>query len=83
MTTTRALTCRAVADHPPAPADDRPAVPGAAPTRIPRWTHDRRSYQAQVEATVPEDLSTSVRNMNVHADRAERALKERLTELAG
>jgi hypothetical protein len=24
-----------------------------------------------------------VRNMNVHADRAERALKERLTELVG
>ncbi|WP_336650031.1 amino acid adenylation domain-containing protein [Kocuria rosea] len=63
MTTTRALTCRAVADHPPAPADDRPAVPGAAPTRIPRWTHDRRSYQAQVEATVPEDLSTAVRSL--------------------
>ena len=63
MTTTRALTCRAVADHPPAPADYRPAVPGAAPTRIPRWTHDRRSYQAQVEATVPEDLGTAVRSL--------------------
>jgi hypothetical protein len=31
---------------------------------------------------VSADLGTSVRNMNVHADRVERALKDRLAELS-
>ena len=60
MTTTRALTCRAVAEHSPEPPHDRPALPGTAPTQIPRWTQDCRPDRAQIEVAVPEDLRAAV-----------------------
>lgn len=60
MTTSTALTCRAVAAHSSDPASDRPAHPGVAPTEIPRWTQDRHAGQEQVEVAVPENLRTAV-----------------------
>ncbi|MFI7581355.1 amino acid adenylation domain-containing protein [Kocuria kalidii] len=60
MTTSTALTCRAVAAHPSDPAGDRPALPGVPPTEIPRWTQDRHAGQEQVEVAVPEDLRAAV-----------------------
>ncbi|WP_336032799.1 sigma-70 family RNA polymerase sigma factor [Geodermatophilus sp. FMUSA9-8] len=40
------------------------------------------TWGGQTKTQVSADLGTSVRNMNVHADRVERALKDRLTELS-
>ena len=39
------------------------------------------TWGGQTKTQLSSDLSTSVRNMNVYADRVERALKTRLTEL--
>ena len=69
MTTTRALTCRAVAEHSPEPPHDRPALPGTAPTQIPRWTQDCRPDRAQIEVAVPEDLRAAVRSLAGQAGR--------------
>ena len=41
------------------------------------------TWGGQTKTQLSADLGTSVRNMNVHADRAERVLKDRLLELAG
>ncbi|MCO7222135.1 flagellar biosynthesis protein FliA [Klenkia sp. PcliD-1-E] len=41
------------------------------------------TWGGQTKTQLSADLGTSVRNMNVHADRAERVLKDRLMELAG
>jgi hypothetical protein len=73
-----ALTA-ACAPDPTARRDQRAAQPnvlGWATWYLTTW---RGLTKTQLSA----DLGTSVRNMNVHADRAERALKERLAELAG
>ncbi|RFU22888.1 sigma-70 family RNA polymerase sigma factor [Geodermatophilus marinus] len=40
------------------------------------------TWGGRTKTQLSADLGTSVRNMNVHADRVEKALKERLTELA-
>jgi DNA-directed RNA polymerase specialized sigma24 family protein len=40
------------------------------------------TWGGQTKTQVSADLGTSVRNMNVHADRVERALKDRLAELS-
>jgi hypothetical protein len=39
------------------------------------------TWGGQTKTQLSSDLSTSVRNMNVYADRVERALKTRLDEL--
>ena len=72
------------------------SVPACAPD--PTAKRDQRAGQPNVlgwaiwylttwggvtKTQLSADLGTSVRNMNVHADRAEQALKERLAELAG
>ncbi|UNK44557.1 non-ribosomal peptide synthetase [Arthrobacter sulfonylureivorans] len=64
MTTTSALTCRTVADHPSGLGNDRTAPTGAAPTAIPRWTQDRQPGQGRVEVAVPEDLRQAVRTLS-------------------
>ncbi len=40
------------------------------------------TWGGQTKTQASAELGTSVRNMNVHADRVERALKDRLTELS-
>jgi hypothetical protein len=40
------------------------------------------TWGGRTKTQLSADLSTSVRNMNVHADRVEKVLKQRLTELA-
>ena len=40
------------------------------------------TWGGQTKTQVSADLATSVRNMNVHADRVERVLKDRLAELS-
>jgi hypothetical protein len=40
------------------------------------------TWGGKTKTQLSADLGTSVRNMNVHADRVEKALKQRLTELA-
>jgi hypothetical protein len=39
------------------------------------------TWGGQTKTQLSADLSTSVRNMNVHADRVEQAMKTRLAEL--
>ncbi|MEX5259411.1 amino acid adenylation domain-containing protein [Kocuria sp. CPCC 205263] len=63
MTITHGPTCRTVTGHTPGPAGDRPTLPELAPTRIPRWTQDRRAGQEQLEVAVPEDLGYAVRRL--------------------
>jgi hypothetical protein len=73
-----ALTA-ACAPDPTARRDQRAAQPnvlGWATWYLTMWG-------GKTKTQLSSELVTSVRNMNVHADRAERALKERLTELAG
>jgi hypothetical protein len=73
-----ALTA-ACAPDPTARRDQRAAQPNVL-----GWaTWYLTTWGGQTKTQLSADLGTSVRNMNVHADRAERALKERLTELAG
>ncbi|WP_369136763.1 flagellar biosynthesis protein FliA [Modestobacter versicolor] len=73
-----ALTA-ACAPDPTARRDQRAAQPNVL-----GWaTWYLTTWGGQTKTQLSADLGTSVRNMNVHADRAERALKERLAELAG
>ena len=73
-----ALTA-ACAPDPTARRDQRAAQPNVL-----GWaTWYLTTWGGQTKTQLSADLNTSVRNMNVHADRAERALKERLAELAG
>jgi len=73
-----ALTA-ACAPDPTARRDQRAAQPNVL-----GWaTWYLTTWGGQTKTQLSADLGTSVRNMNVHADRAEKALKERLEELAG
>ncbi|GAA4749113.1 hypothetical protein GCM10023328_34620 [Modestobacter marinus] len=73
-----ALTA-ACAPDPTARRDQRAAQPNVL-----GWaTWYLTTWGGQTKTQLSADLGTSVRNMNVHADRAEKALKERLTELGG
>jgi hypothetical protein len=73
-----ALTA-ACAPDPTARRDQRAAQPNVL-----GWaTWYLTTWGGKTKTQLSAELVTSVRNMNVHADRAERALKERLTELAG
>ncbi len=73
-----ALTA-ACAPDPTARRDQRAAQPNVL-----GWaTWYLTTWGGKTKTQLSTELVTSVRNMNVHADRAERALKERLTELAG
>jgi hypothetical protein len=73
-----ALTA-ACAPDPTARRDQRAAQPNVL-----GWaTWYLTTWGGLTKTQLSADLGTSVRNMNVHADRAERALKERLAELAG
>jgi hypothetical protein len=40
------------------------------------------AWGGQTKAQLAQELNTSVRNMNVYADRVEQAMKSRLAELA-
>src|SRR4029453_13481522 len=73
-----ALTA-ACAPDPTARRDQRAAQPNALGW-APGYPPPRGG---KTKAQRSAELVPSVRNMNVHADRAERPLKERLTELAG
>jgi hypothetical protein len=73
-----ALTAACAAD-PTARRDQRAAQPNVL-----GWaTWYLTTWGGKTKTQLSAELVTSVRNMNVHADRAERALKERLSELAG
>jgi hypothetical protein len=73
-----ALTA-ACAPDPTARRDQRAAQPNVL-----GWaTWYLTTWGGQTKTQLSADLGTSVRNMNVHADRAEKALKDRLAELAG
>jgi DNA-directed RNA polymerase specialized sigma24 family protein len=73
-----ALTA-ACAPDPTARRDQRAAQPNVL-----GWaTWYLTTWGGVTKTQLSADLNTSVRNMNVHADRAERALKERLGELSG
>ena len=73
-----ALTA-ACAPDPTARRDQRAAQPNVL-----GWaTWYLTTWGGLTKTQLSADLSTSVRNMNVHADRAEQALKARLAELAG
>ena len=73
-----ALTA-ACAPDPTARRDQRAAQPNVL-----GWaTWYLTTWGGQTKTQLSADLGTSVRNMNVHADRAERALKDRLADLAG
>jgi hypothetical protein len=73
-----ALTA-ACAPDPAARRDQRAAQPNVL-----GWaTWYLTTWGGKTKTQLSAELVTSVRNMNVHADRAERALKERLTELVG
>ena len=73
-----ALTA-ACAPDPTARADQRAGQPNVL-----GWvTWYQTTWGGQTKTQLAADLGTSVRNMNVHADRAERVLKDRLTELTG
>jgi len=73
-----ALTA-ACAPDPTARRDQR-----AAQANVLGWaTWYLTTWGGQTKTQLSADLGTSVRNMNVHADRVERALKERLAELGG
>lgn len=73
-----ALTA-ACAPDPTARRDQRAAQPNVL-----GWaTWYLTTWGGQTKTQLSADLGTSVRNMNVHADRAEQALKARLDELAG
>ena len=66
-----------------APDPDRPARPAGRPAQRPRLgdlVPDHLGRQTKTQLS--PDLNTSVRNMNVYADRVEQALKTRLAELA-
>jgi hypothetical protein len=72
-----ALTA-ACAPDPTARRDQRAAQPNVL-----GWaTWYLTTWGGVTKTQLSADLGTSVRNMNVHADRAERALKDRLAELA-
>jgi len=72
-----ALTA-ACAPDPTARRDQRAAQPNVL-----GWaTWYLTTWGGQTKTQLSADLGTSVRNMNVHADRVERALKHRLAELA-
>ncbi|MCU1606293.1 MAG: uncharacterized protein JWP46_2758 [Modestobacter sp.] len=69
----------ACAPDPTARRDQRAAAPNVL-----GWaTWYLTTWGGKTKTQLSTELVTSVRNMNVHADRAERALKERLSELAG
>ncbi|NEK94926.1 flagellar biosynthesis protein FliA [Modestobacter muralis] len=73
-----ALTA-ACAPDPTARRDQRAAQPNVL-----GWaTWYLTTWGGQTKTQLSADLNTSVRNMNVHADRAEQALKTRLSELGG
>ncbi|WP_235494570.1 flagellar biosynthesis protein FliA [Geodermatophilus sp. Leaf369] len=73
-----ALTA-ACAPDPTARPDQRAGQPNVL-----GWvTWYQTTWGGQTKTQLAADLGTSVRNMNVHADRAERVLKDRLTELTG
>ncbi|MCZ2836525.1 flagellar biosynthesis protein FliA [Modestobacter sp. VKM Ac-2985] len=73
-----ALTA-ACAPDPTARRDQRAAQPNVL-----GWaTWYLTTWGGQTKTQLSADLGTSVRNMNVHADRAEKALKDRLSELGG
>jgi hypothetical protein len=73
-----ALTA-ACAPDPTARRDQRAAQPNVL-----GWaTWYLTTWGGKTKTQLSAELVTSVRNMNVHADRAERALKQRLGELAG
>ncbi|MGY1843041.1 flagellar biosynthesis protein FliA [Modestobacter sp. SYSU DS0875] len=73
-----ALTA-ACAPDPTARRDQRAAQPNVL-----GWaTWYLTTWGGKTKTQLSADLGTSVRNMNVHADRAEKALKTRLTELGG
>lgn len=63
--------------------DARPDQRAGQPNVLGWVTWYLTTWGGQTKTQLSADLGTSVRNMNVHADRAEKALKERLTELTG
>jgi hypothetical protein len=73
-----ALTA-ACAPDPTARRDQR-----AAQANVLGWaTWYLTTWGGRTKTQLSADLNTSVRNMNVHADRAEKVLKQRLVELGG
>ena len=73
-----ALTA-ACAPDPTARRDQR-----AAQANVLGWTTwYLTTWGGRTKTQLSTELNTSVRNMNVHADRAEKVLKQRLVELGG
>ncbi len=62
--------------------DARPDQRAGQPNVLGWATWYLTTWGGQTKTQLSADLGTSVRNMNVHADRAERALRQRLAELA-
>ncbi len=62
--------------------DARPDQRAGQPNVLGWATWYLTTWGGRTKTQLSADLGTSVRNMNVHADRAERALRQRLTELA-
>ena len=62
--------------------DARPDQRAGQPNVLGWATWYLTTWGGQTKTQLSSDLGTSVRNMNVHADRVERALKQRLAELA-
>jgi DNA-directed RNA polymerase specialized sigma subunit len=62
--------------------DARPDQRAGQPNVLGWATWYLTTWGGRTKTQLSADLGTSVRNMNVHADRAERALRQRLAELA-
>jgi hypothetical protein len=62
--------------------DARPDQRAGQPNVLGWATWYLTTWGGRTKTQLSADLGTSVRNMNVHADRVERALKVRLAELA-